>query len=114
MAEEVGGAVAEAFLDGFPIAFDLGQAACSTREGIPALPAAPFGVVSHVGAAAGPRDGFVGVDNATSHSVHLGLRAAGAGVGACAVPPVLGMCQPHPEALAGHVHLPPLKTARPA
>ncbi|MFB7711909.1 hypothetical protein [Streptomyces sp. NPDC056105] len=110
MAEEVGGAAAEAFLDGFPIAVDLGQAACSTREGISVLSAAPFSVVSHAGPPAGSRDTFVSVDNDTSCSVHHGLRATGAGVGAGAVPPVLGLYPPHPEALAG----PPLKTAQPA
>ncbi|MFE6800346.1 hypothetical protein [Streptomyces sp. NPDC057696] len=121
MAAGVGGAAAEAFLDGLPIVFGLGQAACSACEGVSALPAAPFSVVSHASAPAGPRDTFVSVDNDTSYSVLLGRRATGAGAGAGpgwagtgAFLPILGMYQPRPEALAGHVHLPPLNTAQPA
>ncbi|MFF1395890.1 hypothetical protein ACFVZD_18995 [Streptomyces sp. NPDC058287] len=111
MAEEVGRAAAEAFLDGFLIAFDLGQAAWFACERISVLPAAPFSVVSHAGAPAGPRDAFVSVDNDTNYSAHLGRRVTGAGPGAGTV---LGVSQPRPEALARRVHLPPLKTARPA
>ncbi|RFC75026.1 hypothetical protein [Streptomyces sp. AcE210] len=113
---EAGEAAAEAFLGGFPIVFDLVQAACFTCEGISALPAAPFSVVSHASAPAGPRDTFVSVDNDTSCSVHLGRLATGAGAGAeaGAFLPILGMYQPRPGALAGHVHPQPLKTAQPA
>ncbi|MGW6159446.1 hypothetical protein ACWFRM_41085 [Streptomyces sp. NPDC055144] len=116
MAEEVGGTAAGAFLGGFPIAFDLGQAACFTCEGISALPAAPFSVSSHAGAPAGTRDTFVSVNNDTICSVNLGQRVtgAGAGAGAGAFLPILGMYRSRPEALAGHVHLPPLNTAQPA
>lgn len=101
MAEEVGGAAAEAFLDGFPIVFDRGQATRFTCEGISALPAAPFSDLSHACASAGPRDTFVNVSKDTSYSVHLGRRATGAGAAEGAVLPILGRCQPRPEALGG-------------
>lgn len=65
-----------------------------------------------VGAPAGPRDTFVSVNNDTSCSLHPGRRTTGAAAGA--VLPILGMYQSPPEARAGHVHVPPLKTARPS
>jgi hypothetical protein len=99
MAEEVGGAAAEAFLDGFPTVFDRGQAAWFSCKGISALPAAPFTVLSHAVAPAGPRDTFVSVNNDTSYSVHLGRRTTGAGAGAFL--PTLGMYQPRPEPSPG-------------
>ncbi|MFA3843840.1 hypothetical protein [Streptomyces aureus] len=112
MTEEVGGAAAETFLDGFPIVFDLGQAAWFTCEGISALPTTPFSVLSHAGSPAGPRDTFVRVNNDTSCSLHLGRRPTGAAAGAFL--PILDMYQSPPETLAGHAHVPLLKTALPA
>lgn len=111
MAEEVGEAAAEPFLDGFPLGLDLGQAAWSTCTGTSALPAAPFSVLSRADAPAGPPDTLVSVDNDASCSVHLVRRITGAVSGAFLSVP--GMYPSPPEALAGHVHEPPRTATQP-
>ncbi|MFI9781456.1 DUF1254 domain-containing protein [Streptomyces sp. NPDC051956] len=68
MAEGAGGPAADAFLYGSPMAVCLEQVAGSTREEIPAPPAAPFDAFSHATAPAGPRDAFVSVNNDTLYS----------------------------------------------
>lgn len=111
MAEEVAGAAAEPFLDGFPIVLDLVQAAWSACAGTSALPAAPFSVLSRADAPAGSPDTLLNVDNDASCSVHLGRRTTGAASGAFL--PVPDMYPSPPEALAGHVQGTPRTTAQP-
>ncbi|GIT80911.1 hypothetical protein LLS1_25800 [Leifsonia sp. LS1] len=59
----------EAYVVGFPLVFGLEQVDRSVREGLGALPAAPFNTFCHARALAGPGERFVSINNDTVYSV---------------------------------------------
>jgi hypothetical protein len=58
----------DAYVDGFPLAFNLEQIQRFTEEGLGSLPPAPFNSFSHARALAGPGDTFVSINNDTVYS----------------------------------------------
>jgi hypothetical protein len=60
---------AEAFINGFPLVFDLQEVERFTRVGLGALEAAPLNAFSHATAPAGPKDTFVSINNDTIYSI---------------------------------------------
>ncbi|MDV9187691.1 DUF1254 domain-containing protein [Streptomyces sp. SR27] len=69
MTEDLEQLATEAYVYGFPLVFDLEQVSRFVQDGMSALPAAPFNVLSHASALAGPRDTFVSVNNDTVYSL---------------------------------------------
>lgn len=62
---------AEAYVYGYPIAFNLGAVAQFTTSGYGVLPASAFNAFSHARQLAGPQDEFVSVNNDTVYSVSM-------------------------------------------
>ncbi len=60
---------AEAFIYGFPLAFNLEQVKRSVEEGIGSLPPAAFNEWAHAATLAGPEDTFVSINNDTIYSM---------------------------------------------
>lgn len=61
--------VADAFVYGFPLVFDLQQVARFTGDGMGSVPPAPFNEFSHATALSGPQDTFVSINNDTVYSI---------------------------------------------
>ncbi|NUP25921.1 MAG: DUF1254 domain-containing protein [Nocardia sp.] len=61
--------VADAFVYGFPLVFDLRQVERFTGAGMGNLPPAPWNEFSHATTLAGPRDTFVSINNDTVYSI---------------------------------------------
>ncbi|MEN0084994.1 MAG: DUF1254 domain-containing protein, partial [Leifsonia sp.] len=59
----------EAYVVGFPLVFDLEQVDRFVREGLGAVPPAPFNVFGHARALAGPGERFVSINNDTVYSI---------------------------------------------
>src|SRR5690242_6771028 len=58
----------DAYVDGFPLVFNLGQIQRFSEEGLGSLPPSPFNTFSHARALAGPGETFVSVNNDTVYS----------------------------------------------
>ncbi|OYD69580.1 DUF1254 domain-containing protein [Rhodococcus sp. OK302] len=69
MNDDLTGLVAQAYIYGFPIVFNLDQVGRYVSEGVGANPAAPFNTFSHARTLAGPDDTFVTINNDTVYSM---------------------------------------------
>lgn len=58
-----------AYVYGFPLVFNLDEVDRFTKEGVGAMPAAPFNAFAHATALAGPDDTFVSINNDTVYSM---------------------------------------------
>lgn len=59
----------QAFFYGFPLVFNLNEVRRFAREGLGAIPAAPFNEFGHARQLAGPETRFVSINNDTVYSV---------------------------------------------
>jgi hypothetical protein len=60
---------AEAFIYGFPLAFDLQEVKRFSAQGMGSVPATPFNTFGHAPTLAGPKDTFVSINNDTIYSI---------------------------------------------
>ena len=69
MSDDLAALAADAYVDGFPLIFDLSEVGSVAREGLGSLAPAPFNSFGHASMLAGPSDRFVSINNDTIYKI---------------------------------------------